>query len=435
MLLRRLLPYALLVCLVPMTVVRGEDWPQWRGSLRDGVWRETGIVDRFESAEIEARWRQPIGAGYSGPTVANGYVYVTDRLEEPKQIEQVHCFDEKSGAKLWSHPYDCEYTVSYTAGPRAAVTVDEGRAYALGAMGHLHCLDAGSGLVLWKKDLNSIYRIEADNRMPIWGIAAAPLIYKDLVILHVGGQQNASIVALDKKDGDEVWRSLRDRAQYSAPIIIQQAGMPVLVCWTGDSVAGLDPGTGEVHWRHPFAPHRMPIGVATPVVDADRLFVSSFYDGSLMLRLRQDRLAVEPIWRRQGASERETDSLHSMISTPLFQGDSIYGVDSYGELRCLDASTGDRVWEDQTATPRNRWSNIHLVVNYDRVWMFNEVGELIIAQLSRDGFHEISRAKLISPTLPQLPRRGGVCWAHPAFANRHIFIRNDSELLCASLEQ
>jgi outer membrane protein assembly factor BamB len=178
----------------------------------------------------------------------------------------------------------------------------------------------------------------------------------------------------------------------------------------------------------------MVIGVATPVVDRDRLFVSGFYDGSLMLRLRQDRLGVERIWQRRGTSERKTQALHAMISTPLIDGDFVYGVDSYGELRCLDANTGQRIWEDQTATPRARWSTIHMVRNGRRIWMFNERGELIIGQLSPQGFHEISRTHLLHPTTGQLPQRHGVCWAHPAYADRHVLARNDHELVCASLE-
>jgi outer membrane protein assembly factor BamB len=153
-----------------------------------------------------------------------------------------------------------------------------------------------------------------------------------------------------------------------------------------------------------------------------------------MLRLRNDSFTAERIWRRRGRSERETDALHCMISTPMFDGDYVYGVDSYGQLRCLDAATGDRIWEDQTATPPARWSNIHMVRNGSRVWMFNERGELIIATLSPQGFREISRAWLIEPTTDQLRQRNGVCWSHPAFADRHIFARNDRELVCASLE-
>ena len=414
----------------PSAIACAEDWPQWRGSQRDGVWREDGILDRFETRRIEAEWRVPIGPGYSGPSVAKQRVFITDLQLEPQPSERVLCFDSKTGQRLWEHRYPCEYTISYTAGPRANVTVEDNRAFSLGAMGQFCCLDAGTGDVLWQRDLNRDYQI----RMPIWGIAAAPLVFDDLVIVHIGAADGASLVAFEKKSGDEEWRALNDRAQYSAPVLVHQAGHEVLVGWTGDSVAGMSPRTGEVYWRMPFAPQKMPIGIATPIVQDDLLFVTSFYDGSLLLRLSQERLGIEKVWQRVGRSEQETDALQSIISTPLFQGKYIYGVDSYGELRCLDAATGDRLWEDKTATPPARWSNIHFVKHEDKIWMFNERGELIISRLSPQGFEEISRAKLIEPTLEQLRRRDGVCWAHPAFADRHVFVRNDKELICASLE-
>jgi outer membrane protein assembly factor BamB len=165
------------------------------------------------------------------------------------------------------------------------------------------------------------------------------------------------------------------------------------------------------------------------------LFVTNFYDGALMLDLSMREPAAKKMWQISGRSEKETEALHSIISTPLLRGDYIYGVDSYGELRCLNAKTGERIWEDQTATPRNRWSNIHFVEHDDQVWMFNEAGELIIAELSPQGFREIDRALLIEPTKEQLRRRNGVTWAHPAFADRHVFARNDKRLVCASLEE
>lgn len=409
-----------------------DDWPQWRGPNRDGVWRETGLIQEFASHELPRKWTAPVGSGYSGPTVAHGRVYVTDRLTEPTQVERIHCFQARDGKPLWSHAYDCQYTISYEAGPRASVTIDDNRAYALGAMGHLHCLDATTGAVIWNRDLDHEHGISESKRMPIWGIAGAPLVVDDLVIVTIGAP-GACVVAMDKKTGEPRWKSLDDRAGYSAPILVKQASRDVAVCWTGDSVAGLDPRHGEVLWRFPFGPNKMPIGIATPIVDKNRLFVTSFYDGSLMLRLREDRAEIEPVWRKRGTDEQNTVALHSIISTPLFLGDYIYGVDSYGELRCLNAANGERVWEDLSATPKARWSTIHFVQNGDRTWMFNERGELLIGRLTPQGFQEISRAKLIAPTTAQLNQRNGVCWAHPAFANRHVFARNDQELVCADL--
>lgn len=422
--------FAIIIGLLLNIQTFAADWPQWRGPNRDGIWREKGIIKEFKGPQLSIRWRVKISNGYSGPTVADNRVYITDRLTSPKPVERVLCFDAMNGEEIWSYSYECRYSkLGYPDGPRASVTIDDNRAYSLGAVGHMFCFDAAKGKILWSKDLKNEYNL----RIPIWGIAAAPLIENDLVIVHIGGKDNACLVAFDKVSGREEWRALDDPASYSAPIVIDQAGKRVLVCWTGKSVSGLDPQTGKLYWQHPFIPSRMVLNIATPVLHGDFLFVSAFYDGSLLLKLETDKVAVEKVWRRKGENERKTDSLHCCISTPVLQGNYIYGVDSYGEFRCLELRTGDRVWESQKPVPQARWSNIHMVRNNGNIWMFNERGELVISKLSPRGFEEISRTKLIKPTKGQLGQRNGVCWSHPAFAYKHIYARNDEELLCASL--
>jgi len=426
---------SLLVSLLVSFQSGANDWSQWRGDDRDGDWKETGLVEQFDESSLDLLWQQPISSGYSGPTVADGRVYLMDRVVEgDDQSERVLCFDVKEGKPLWTHQYDAGYVnVGYVAGPRASVTVKDGMAYTLGTMGHAFCLDATTGQVVWSRDLNKEYSISESKRMPIWGIAGSPLLFMDHVILHIGGDQGACVVALDKATGKEVWRALDDRAQYSSPILIKQNGNDVVVVWTGDSVAGLNPQTGDVYWRHVFKPKQMPIGVATPVVHGNRMFFTSFYDGSLMLELGTDEMTVREIWRATGPNERKTRAIHSIISTPVWIDDHIYGVDSYGEFRCLNAEDGSRVWEDQSAVPKSRWSTIHFVQNRDKTWMFNERGDLILGELSPKGFKEISRANIIEPTTEQLRQRNGVCWSHPAYANRCVFVRNDREIKCYNL--
>lgn len=408
----------------------GDEWPQWRGPNRDGVWSETGTIDRFASPVIARRWSVPISSGYSGPTVAEGRVFVTDYVVSPKQIERVHCFDWKTGQTLWSHAYDCPYVgFGYTAGPRASVTVDEGRAYSLGAMGHLHCFSAEDGTLLWRHDLNDEYKI----RMPNWGIAAAPLIEGDLLIAQVGGT-DACIVAFDKRSGQPRWQALPDDASYSSPIVIQQAGRRVVVCYTGNRIVGLEPTDGNLLWAYDFPWEKWPIGIATPVWQQDLLLLSDAHKGSLLLELSREQLSVAPRWhRRQEDLPKEQAALHCLISTPYIDRDHIYGADGSGVLRCLRLSDGRQVWEDRTAGPEDRWSTIHLIRQGQRTWLLNERGELLIARLTPAGFQELSRAKLLDPTLDQLRRRGGVTWSHPAFAYRHVFARNDKELVCADL--
>lgn len=407
-----------------------EDWPQWRGPTRDGVWAETGLIEKFAGDKLEPKWTAPVGSGYSGPTVAKGKVYLMDRLTKPEELERVLCFDEMTGQPVWTQAYPVAYgRVGYPAGPRASVTIHDGRAYAIGTTGRFHCFEADTGKILWDKDLEKLYEI----KMPIWGIAGSPFIVDNLVVLHIGGKGKC-ILALDRVTGDEKWTALDDRAQYTTPVLVKQGEQNVLVVWTGDSVSGLAPADGKVLWRYDWKPRNMPIGVATPVVDKDQIFFTSFYDGSLMLKLAQDKPAVEKVWQIVGRNEIETDALQSIISTPVVEGGHVYGVDSYGQLRGLDAADGKRLWENLTAVPKARWSTIHFVKNGDKYWLFNERGELIIAQLAPTGYTEISRAKLLEPTLDQLRQRGGVCWSHPAYANKCVFARNDNELVCASLE-
>ena len=408
------------------------DWPDWRGANRDGKWHETGIIEKFDTDQIIAKWSVPVASGYSGPTVSEYKVYLTDRTTKPAQ-ERVHCFNAKTGESIWSYAYDCKYVgVGYPAGPRASVVIDGNRAYSLGTMGHLFCFQKETGEIIWQKDLNKEYEI----RMPIWGIAGAPLIVDDKLILNIGGINNAGVIALNKHSGKETWRNLEDDASYSSPILIKQAGQAVVVIWTGQNVLGMNPETGSVYWAEEFSQHKMVINIATPVIENNYVFVSSFYDGSMLLKLDEEQLSASRVWRRQGKNERNTDALHACISTPVIQGDYIYGVDSYGELRCLDLKTGDRIWEDLTAVNKARWGNIHFTQNGDLFYMFNEHGELAIARLSERGYDEISRAKLIEPTREQLNRSGiGVTWAHPAFANKHVFVRSDTELLCADLSE
>jgi outer membrane protein assembly factor BamB len=410
------------------TIAAADDWPAWRGPQGDGVWREQGIVAELPADSIAARWRVPVASGYSGPTVADGRVYVMDRVTKPAQTEGIHCFAWDTGQALWSHTYGREYrNVGYGAGPRASVVIDSGRAYALGAMGDLHCLDAATGQVRWRRPLNEEYGID----MPIWGIAASPVVVGDLLIVQVGGA-GACLVAFDKVSGQERWRALDDRASYSTPVLVEHDTRQVLVCWTGDGVVGLDAASGQALWTHPLAPQRMVLAVASPVVDAQRLFLTGFYDGSLMLRLLPGP-AVEEAWRRVGPSEKQTDGLHSIISTPVLLDDHIYGFDSYGEFRCLRADTGERVWESLDLVPRARWATGHLTPNGDRVWIFTERGDLLLTSLSPEGPVVHGRAHLIDATRDQLNQRGGVVWSHPAYAYRHIFVRNDEELVCASL--
>tara|TARA_R110002096_G_scaffold316010_18_gene510452 strand:- start:4567 stop:5874 length:1308 start_codon:yes stop_codon:yes gene_type:complete len=430
--------FVIFVALVnPLNAV---DWPEFRGKDRTGIWNQPGVLQSFPEgdAPLKRVWTAPVGAGYSGPTVAGDHVYLMDRgpAGNRAQLERIVCVDRKTGAQSWVHTYPCVYSdIGYAYGPRASVTIRDGKAWALGTMGHLHCLDAKTGSVIWAHDLRQNYTVD----LPIWGLTASPLVVGDVVVVQLGAMaDNACVVAFEKDTGKEVWRAFDDKASYVSPIMIRQGKTDVMVVWTGFRIAGMNPADGSVYWELPTRPAKMPINVPGPALNEDGtlMFLSVFYDGSRMIELDPDKPAAKELWHRQGINERKTDALHCMISPPYLADGYVFGIDSYGQMRCLDPKTGDRIWEDQTAVPYGRWGTAFMVRNGDQTWMLNERGQLIIARLTEKGYEEIDRANLIEPTTPLNQRKEGtVLWSHPAFAGTQIFARNDRELICVELAE
>ena len=356
--------------------------------------------------------------------------------EVNKGIERLLCLDETTGRVLWTREWDADYTgLSYAIGPRATPTADGDRVYALGASGILLCLRVKDGAILWKKDFVNDY----GTQLPVWGMTGAPLVDGQRLIALVGGAPDAKVVAFDKMTGKEIWRSLPSSGEtgYCQPILIRAGGARQLLIWHPQALASLDPVTGKIYWEQPFKVQSA-LTVATPVLSGSRLLVSSFYNGSMMLELNPAKPGARLIWKGKSDSEIKTDGLHTLITTPVADGDYIYGICSYGQFRCLRAKTGKRVWETLKVTKeRARWAAGFIVRHRDRYFINNDRGELIIARLSPAGYQEISRTKLIQPTSRSGNRRelGAVNWSHPAYANKHIFARNDTEILCASLEK
>ena len=404
-----------------------DDWPQWRGPDRLGQWYGGPEVDFLSPGIINTLWDVPVGSGYSGPTVSGGSVYLMDFHNG---TERVLCFDAATGRESWTYSYPVAYAVGYPTGPRASVLIHEGKAYSWGTMGHLHCLDAATGRLLWSVNGMKQYQIS----IPIWGMASHPIVVDDLLIVMMGGKSGSGMVAFQKDSGKEAWRALDEEASYSAPVLIRQAGKRVLVCWTAESITGLDPATGSLFWSIPFQPRRMIMNVADPVYDPPYLFLTGFFDGSYLLRLGQESLTAELVYYRHGESERLTDALHSCISTPFVSNGYIYGIDSYGEVRCLDLLTGDRLWEDHSLVPRGRWANVHFVTQGEKVWGFNERGELLLGQFTPEGYRDLGRVKVIDPVRISPNPRNGVTWAHPAFSGDRIWFRSDSRLVCIGIK-
>ena len=436
----------LVITLAAGTVLNAEDWAQWRGSDRLGRWTETGIIDSFPAEGLQVKWRVPVRSGVAGPAVADGRVFILDWMEDPASrtldgTERVVALDEETGDILWTHEWSTSYRmlmVSYAVGPRSTPTVDGDRVYVVGATGRFFCLDVEPGEVLWSKD----YVAEYDTSIPTWGIASSPLVDGYKLITVVGGEPESLVMAFDKRTGEEIWSAVEVVGEmgYGQPVIYEAGGARQLIVWHASALVSLNPEDGEIYWEEEWEAGSG-MSVTTPVKSGDYLLVSQFYNGSMMMRFNQDRPAASMLWKGSSRSEMpdETQGLHSLITTPLVIDDYIYGVGSYGELRGLDARTGERLWVSDEMTAQARWGAAFLVKHGDRYFVNNDDGFLMIAQFTPEGYVELDRTRLIeadgSAGIGNNNRFDrAINWSHPAYANKHIVHRNNTELIRVSLD-
>ncbi len=421
------------------TTVVADDWPQWMGPQRDGVYRETGIATTIPADGLPILWRTPIHSGYSGPAVANGRVFVTDfksssgkstndpgARDSVQGTERVLCLDEATGKELWKVEYELTYHISYANGPRATPTIDGDLIYCLGAEGHLLCLDVASGKIMWQQQLAEAYKTQA----PIWGYAAHPLIYGDLLITLAGGEGSVA-VALDKKTGKERWRALSAKEiGYCPASILKLAGKDHLMIWDADKINALEPTTGKLIWSKPLQP-RYGMSIAMPRLSGNLLFVSGIGEVSGVFPLDENGRPGDSLW-----DGKPKIGVYCSNSTPAFEGDIIYGSDcGSGMMIAVNARDGSRFWETFKPTSGGERRASHgtafIVKHEDRHLLFSETGDLIFAKLTPKAYEEQSRMHVLDATSDSFGR--GVVWSHPSFANRKLIARNDREIVCVDL--
>ncbi len=426
-------------------IMRAEDSPQWLGERRDGVYREAGIVPAIPKEGLKLRWKTPVGAGYAGPAISGGRVFLMDRVIKEGATtpagpgkrrtlpgaERVLCLNEKDGRPLWTIEYDCPYTVAYPAGPRCTPAVDAiaGRIYALGTEGDLHCLDTATGKIIWHRKL--------EGPTPIWGFAGHPLIEGDKVIV-TGSGKDGVIVAFDKSTGRPAWQALpAPEPGYSPPMIRTIHGHSQLIAWHPKGLASLDPATGAVNWEVEHGPVRNAACILSPILfGEDLLVLSSEFEGAAGFRVDPSGKSARREWfaKRQG---RAAGTLCALVSPLAIADGLVVGINIDGTLRAINPADGKIAWETTTPTtgdagPKQWYAAFitpHEIGGIVREhYIATESGDWIIAHLTAKGCEEVARTHLLDPT--NTDARRPVLWSHPAYANQSIYWRNDKEIGC-----
>ena len=380
-------------------------WTDFRGPMRDGTYQEVPVLADWPAAGLTPLWKQPVGGGYASFVVARGRAFT---IEQRGAQEVVAAYDVPTGRELWTNAWPAEFRESMGGdGPRATPTWSDGRVYALGATGELRALDDSSGKVIWRTNILS----DSNARNLDWGMAAAPLIVDDTVIVLPGGSEGRSIVGYDRATGKRVWSALGDKQAYCSPMLVTLKGVRQLLVVSATRIMGVVPGDGKVLWEYPF-PTYNGINAAQPLVIGDnRVFVSASYGaGSAMIELsgEGDRFSVREVWRNNRMKNR--------FSGSVLRDGVIYGLDE-GILAAMDADTGDLKWKG------GRYGYGQVLLAGSNLIVLTEDGDLALVRANPDRHQEITRFPVLE----------GKTWNVPALSGGYLLVRNLAEMAAFDL--
>jgi outer membrane protein assembly factor BamB len=413
---RRLL--LLSITLLLLGQARAEDWPQFLGPRRDGTSKE--IIKPW-TGDLKVLWRSPVGEGHSSPVVANGLVFLHDKVPN-KDAERLTVFDADSGKALADTSYTrAKFSSMFGAGPSATPVVSGDRVYTYGITGHLAATEfkrTGNSI-----ELKPLFATDPLNDFSaknlFFGISSTPLIEGDLLIVPVGGK-GAGVVAYDRSNGKIVWQTLDDQASYASPIAIGEGANRQIIYLTQSNLVSLAPKDGAVFWKFPFK-DQLNESSTTPVRIGDLMIISSVTRGSAALKLseRDGKPAVDKAW--------EEKNLNCYFSTPVSLGkDLLFMINATGgfanpsvALRCIESATGKVLWSKEKV---GRFHAALVRTGDDKLLMLDDNGRLSLFEPNAKDYKPLAESKVCGQT-----------WAHPAVANGRVYLRDAKELICLEM--
>jgi outer membrane protein assembly factor BamB len=392
---------------------RAADWPQWRGPGRNGISQETGLLKAWPPEGPKLLWQvKDLGFGYSTPSVVGERLYLLSNRGQNDEF--VQALAVKDGKQVWSTRLgkvgNPDQNPPYP-GARSTPTVDGELLYALGSDGDLACLEAASGKARWRKNL----RADFGGQPGVWAYSESPLIDGDVLVCTPGGAE-ATLVALNKKTGDVIWKSAvpgGEQAAYASVVVLEAGGIKQYVQFLQRGVVGVDAKTGKFLWRYDRTAQRSPANIQTPVVHDGYVYTAAGRSGGGLIRLKVSggTFEVEPVYF--------ATRLPTSIGGAVRVGDYLYGTAS-GGLMCVQFTTGEIRWQERGVGPGS-------VCYADGcLYVHGENGQVALVEATPEAYREKGRF-----TPPEGPERGrSQAWAYPVVANGRLYIHDLGTLWC-----
>ncbi|TFG45501.1 MAG: hypothetical protein E4H40_08215, partial [Candidatus Brocadiia bacterium] len=314
-------------------------WPQFRGPSRDGKSAETGLLKKWPEGGPKMLWsvENKLGTGYSSLAIVDGLIYTVGMIENQGIL---FAFDLDGNLK-WEKNYGPEWTGS-KKGTRTTPTIDGDRLYLISGNAKVVCFDKNTGQQIWAVDGKEKF----GSKDTKWGISENALIVDDKVIFTPGGEK-ASMVALNKNDGQTVWMTsdFSDCSSYSSPILIERGGKKIIVTQTDGYVLAVDAENGKLIFKETFADifgaHKN-INPPIPVSYKDCVYIVSGYDdGGVMYNISDDGTVFTRKW-----VDKTLDNHHGgVIALDGYLYGSNWLSNSKGNWVCIDWETGKVMYE------------------------------------------------------------------------------------------
>lgn len=413
------------------------DWAAFLGPHGNGISDETGLLDRWPSNGPLIIWSKSIGTGYGAPAILGHRLVFHHRIGDNEVVE---CLDAASGQTLWHYDYPSHFIdpFGYNNGPRSSPVLTSNYCYAFGAEGKLLCLDLQQGTLVWQRNTGEDFHVPE----AFFGVGSTPLLEGGLLIVMVGGQPDAGVVAFDARTGRTVWQNVgqtnwgprlpvwEKQASYSSPIAVTIHGHRQILCYMRQGLVSLDPKTGAVNFSHWFrSPVNESVNAMTPVVVDDLIFISGAYYkiGSVLLRVQPDNMGADEVWH--------STSMELHWTTPIYLDGYLYAFSGRNEpdarLRCIEFRTGKLRWDVDESWPKYSTETPGV---YGRGSFILADGKLIA--LGEGGILGLFKP---NPKQPeeicrfQLPQMHHPWWAAPVLSNKKLYLRSEDRLICVDL--
>jgi outer membrane protein assembly factor BamB len=395
--------------------IRADDWPQWRGPNRDGISHETGLLKEWPKEGPALTWKVAhTGSGYSTPAVVGERLYLLGN--EGLENEFVEALSTSDGSKSWSTPIgkvgNPQQKPNFPAA-RSTPTVDGALLYALGSDGDLVCLESENGKIRWRKNL----RKDFGGKPGEWAYSESPLVDGDAVICTPGGSE-ATIIALDKKSGQVLWKSPLpegDEAAYSSIIVVKTEGTRQYVQLLQKGLVGVDAKTGKLLWRYSKPISRYGANIPTPITSDGFIYAASAGTGGGLVKLKITGTSI------QADQVYFESKLPTAIGGVVKVGNSLYGTTAQA-LLCLDFQKGDVKWQDRALGAAS------ICYADDRLYLHGENGEVALVEVNPNAYQE--KGRFAPPSQPKHSQQMEKSWAYPVVSNGRLYVRDHAMLWC-----